>query len=79
MIKIYIYGCECGVNGHLVRRVKAYGLQSGVSIEVFNTKYDVERRQEHDDYLKTAGLRRDYLLPIVVQDGIVEELRKWKS
>ena len=79
MISIYIYGCECGINGYLVRRVKAYGLKNGVDVAVFNTKYDTDRRHEHENYLKNAGFRNDYWPPIVVENGEVQELRKWMS
>lgn len=79
MIKVYKHGClTCGIDGIYIRRIKAYGVEKSIPVELLNSRYDEFARAEHAAILEAAGLDLSNYAPIVVQDGSVKELRKWK-
>jgi hypothetical protein len=81
MITIYLYGCStCGVNAVYVRRVKAYAQEHNQTVEVRNSKYDVDARQIHVEYLESMfGRVSDYIPIVIDENGNATELRKWIS
>jgi hypothetical protein len=63
-IKVYIYGCACGSIGTLLRALKREHGQ----VNVLNSKFDLEARKQHVEYLKELKIKTDGY-PAVVFDG----------
>lgn len=74
-MKIYIYGCICGVNGVLVNRVK----RSHPDTQVINTKYEEQGRAEHVELLRRADMETDSYPAIVVDGTTITRLESWTS
>lgn len=78
-LKIFIAGCAtCGINGWYIKRIQVYCRDNSINMEVVNSKYDDQARQEHADCIAQAGLDPAHYPAIVVQDNKVTELKKWK-
>lgn len=77
MIKIYIHGCNCGLNAQYIRRVQAYGLKNSIPVEVINSKYNEEAREEHAVNLQMAGIELGSYPSIVVHNDNVTRLIEW--
>lgn len=74
---IYIYGCNCGITGVLVRKVRRYAAQNGYSVELHNSKYSRQDQQQHMELLGSIGAQTGEYTPIVVLDGKVILLKSW--
>lgn len=78
-MKLYIHGCDCGVNSIYTRAVKRYAQANDMEFEIKNSKYSETDRIEHATYLSVAHLNLDTYQPIVVDGGKVVGLREWQS
>lgn len=75
MMEVYIYGCQCGVNGALIRKLKRYAKENNLEVKVHATKYDKNLLDLHVQYLSEQPT--DSYTPIVVYDGTVTRLDQW--
>lgn len=77
-MRVYIYGCNCGTTGQATRKLKAYAKENELNLEMRNSKYDLEARQEHINYLKNLGEPLDGYPPVVAYNGVMLLLSLWK-
>lgn len=77
MIEIYIYGCICGVNGALVRKVKHYAKSNNLQVKVHQTKYSKSLLEKHLQLLKDNNLSIQSYLALVIYNNEVKLLRSW--
>lgn len=75
---LYIFGCaSCGINGIYVKKLIRYTTQNNIELEIKNSKYDKQAREEHAIKLKEAGLDADTYQAIVVDGDKITRLREW--
>lgn len=77
MIQIYLYGCNCGQKAKLTRKVKAYAKENNIEIDILNSKYDLDARFDHMNWLRLNGLDTSIYQSIVVENNSVVPLSQW--
>lgn len=75
MIRVYIYGCNCGTNATYVRLAKKHAKAENKEIKIINSKY--EGKEDHARYLRIAGFNSDGYQPILVEDDKIALLKLW--
>lgn len=78
-MKVYIYGCDCGVNSIYTRSAKRYAIENNLDFEIKNSRYNETDRIEHATYLSMANLNLDIYQPIVVDGDNTVKLAEWQS
>lgn len=79
IVEVYLYGCNCGVNGAYIRKIRRYAQRLNLAFRLNETKYDKALRDRHRDYLMQLGLPVDSWTPLVVYNNQIMDLRKWNS
>lgn len=77
MIEVFLYTCNCGITGALIRKVSRFAQRNFLDFTIYHTKYDVDMLFKHAKLLNQNNLPVDGYRTIVVYNGEVKELKNW--